>query len=172
MSVKDVLENFGKVVQKKAQDRLAKLGRNDTGKLGNSIIYKLEGDKNERKLSITAESYGAYIDQGVKGRTSAARAPNSPFRFGSGKGKKGGLTEGIEGWVKRKKIQFKDRRTGKFLSYKSTAWLIARSVYNKGIPATGFLTKPFEEEFLKLPKKLLDACLPEVLETIRKAMKK
>jgi hypothetical protein len=60
-------------------------------------------------------------------------------------------------WVKRKRIQFKDRKSGKFLSYKSTAYLIRNSIWHKGIETTNFFTKPFEEAFKKLPDDLVEA---------------
>ncbi len=171
MSVKDVLESFALHIRQEAVKKLSKSGKSDTGNLANSIQYKLKTGESEYKLTITADEYGAYADKGVRGKTSASLAPDSPFRFGSGKGKKGGLTEGIGMWVRRKRIQFKDSKTGKFLSYESTAWLITRSVYNKGLPATGFLTQTMKDEFIKLPQKLLDAYMPEVMEKLKTAIR-
>jgi hypothetical protein len=92
--------------------------------------------------------YGQFQDKGVKGKFSSLKAPNSPFKFGSGTGKKGGLTEGINKWVKARRIQFK-RKDGKFMSYESTAFLITRSVYAKGIRPSLFFTKPFEAGYKK-----------------------
>jgi len=93
--------------------------------------------------------YGAFVDKGVKGKTSSNKAPNSPFKFGSGTGKKGGLTKGINQWVKQKGFQFRDRKSGRFLSYDSTAYLITRSIFHKGIKPSLFFTKPFEEGYKK-----------------------
>ena len=102
------------------------------------------------------EDYGTFQDKGVKGKSSSSKAPNSPFRFGSGTGRKGGLTEGINKWVQRKRFQFRDRKSGRFLSYKSTAFLISRSIYQKGIAPSLFFTKPFEKAFKGLSKDLLE----------------
>jgi hypothetical protein len=102
------------------------------------------------------EEYGAYQDLGVKGKKSASKAPKSPYRFGSGKGKKGGLTAAMEKWVTQRRIQFKDRKSGKFMSYKSTAWLMTRSIYSKGIKPSLFFTKPFEAAYKNLPNELID----------------
>jgi hypothetical protein len=35
------------------------------------------------------DDYGQFVDQGVKGKVHQ-QSPNSPFKFGSGTGKKGG----------------------------------------------------------------------------------
>ena len=157
MSVKDALELFGKRIQQQSKSNLTKKGKKDKGDLYNSIGYEVKVSKNSFQLSFTMEDYGLFIDKGVKGKTSSTKAPNSPFKFGTGTGKKGGLTEGINGWVKRKRIQFKARGSGKFLSYKSTAFLISRSIYNKGLETTNFFTKPFENEFKKLPSEIVEA---------------
>ena len=98
-----------------------------------------------------------FQDKGVKGKSSSAKAPNSPFKFGTGTGRKGGLSEGINKWVKRKRFQFRDKKSGKFLSYDSTAFLISRSIYHKGIAPSLFFTKPFEKAFKNLNKDLVEA---------------
>ena len=113
------------------------------------------------------EDYGVFQDKGVRGKTSSTKAPNSPFRFGSGKGKKGGLTEGINKWVKRRRFQFRDKKTGRFMSYNSTAFLISRSIYNKGIAPSLFFTKPFEKAFKNLDKDLIEAYKLDVEQLIK-----
>jgi hypothetical protein len=35
------------------------------------------------------------------------------------------------------------------MSYQSTAWLITRSIYSKGIKPSLFFTKPFEKGYMK-----------------------
>jgi hypothetical protein len=46
---------------------------------------------------------------------------------------------------------------GKFMSYDSTAFLVARSIYRKGIPASFFYSRPFGLAFQKLPAELVEA---------------
>jgi hypothetical protein len=118
------------------------------------------------------EDYGAYVDQGVQGKSSSSKAPNSPFKFGSGSGRKGGLTQGISKWVQQKQIQFRDRKSGKFLSYQSTAFLITRSVYNKGIKPSLFFTRPFEKAFERLPDELVEAYGLDVEQFLKYTIKK
>lgn len=154
MSVKESLELFGKRVQQQAKSNLSKLGKKDTNGLYNSIGYEVKVHKNSFSLSIKMADYGEYVDKGVRGKSSSRKAPTSPFKFGSGSGKKGGLTNSIDGWVQRKRIQFKDRKTGKFMSYKNTAFLITRSIYQTGLKTTNFITRPFQNEFKKLPDEI------------------
>lgn len=157
MSVSQELNKFGKFVVQQSRSNLSKKGKKDTSKLYNSIAYDLNVSKNSFSLSFKMEDYGDFIDKGVKGVSSSAKAPKSPYKFGTGTGKKGGLTNGVDGWVQRKRIQFKDRKTGKFMTYKQTAFLIRNSIWKKGIETTNFFTRPFELGFNKLPDDLVKA---------------
>ncbi len=155
--VKTYLTDFGKYIVQQSKSNLTKKGKKDTGGLYNSIGYELQVSKNSFRLSFKMSDYGQFVDQGVKGVTSSSKAPNSPFKFGSGSGASGGLTKGIDGWVKRKRIQFTNRGTGKFMSYDQTAFLIRNSIWNKGIRPSNFFNRPFELAFKKLPDELLQA---------------
>lgn len=148
------LGRFGKAVVKQSRTNLTKLNREDTKALYNSLKYDLDVHKNSFSLSFEMLEYGMYVDQGVKGKSSSSKAPRSPFRFGTGTGKKGGLTRSIEKWVKRKGIQFRNKK-GQYITSKSTSFLISRSIYQKGIKPSLFFTKPFEAAFNRLPDELI-----------------
>lgn len=162
MSVKESLELFGKRVVQQSRTNLTKSKKKDKGELYNSLSYKVEVHKNSFTLSINMADYGEFVDKGVKGKSSSSKAPNSPYKFGTGSGAKGGLTNGIEGWVNRKRIQFRDRQTGRFLTRKSTSFIITRSIYQTGLKTTNFISKPFENEFKKLPDEIVEAYALEV----------
>ena len=153
--LQDALDKFKASVIKQARTNLSKGDRNVSRKLYNSLKGQAKVYAKGYSLSFEMEEYGFYQDKGVKGKKSSAKAPKSPYKFGSGKGKKGGLTEGIQKWVKARKFQFKDKR-GKFMSYDSTAWIITRSIYAKGIRPTLFFTKPFEAAYKRLPQELVN----------------
>ena len=157
--LKETFEKFGKYVVQQARTNLTKKKKNVSKTLYDSIQYKETTSQSGASFSFDflMEEYGEFQDKGVRGKSSSSKAPNSPFKFGSGTGKKGGLTEAMQGYVKRRKIQFRDRKTGKFLSYKSTAFLISRSIYQKGIKPSLFFTKPFVAAFKRLPDELLEA---------------
>ena len=153
---RDTLNKFAKYVIQQSRSNLTKSDKNVSKELYNSLDYDLTVSKNSFSLSLLMEDYGIFQDKGVKGKTSSAKAPNSPFQFGSGTGKKGGLTNGIDKWVRRRRFQFRDKK-GKFMSYQSTAFLITRSIYNKGIKPSMFFTKPFEKAFKGLNEELVKA---------------
>ena len=154
--IQKALERFRDHVVNQAKSNLTRMDKNVSKKLHQSIKGDVKAMPNSIGMYFSMEEYGAYQDQGVKGKRSSSKAPNSPFKFGSGTGKKGGLTKAMETWVQRRRIQFKDRKTGKFMSYKSTAFLMTRSIYSKGIKPSMFFTKPFEAAYKNLPEELIE----------------
>ena len=170
-NVEKELKNFAKYVVTKARMNLRSSDKNSSGELSKSLDSDVKVSKNSFQLSFMMEDYGVFQDKGVRGKSSSAKAPNSPFRFGTGTGKKGGLSEGINKWVKRKRFQFKDRKSGRFLSYDSTAFLISRSIYHKGIAPSMFFTKPFEKAFKNLDKDLIEAYKLDVEALIKNSIK-
>ena len=154
--VQKELDKFKRYVVQQSRSNLTKGDKNVNKKLYNSINGEAISSKNSLRLAFEMEDYGTFQDLGVKGKTSSAKAPNSPYKFGSGTGKKGGLTEGVNKWVRARRFQFRDRK-GKFLSFDSTAFLVTRSIYNKGIKPSFFFTKPFEKAFERLPDDIIEA---------------
>jgi len=160
--LRDELNKFAKYVIQQSRSNLTK-GRppygsfNDTKKLYNSMNFNVGKKGSTMSLSFEMEDYWKFKDKGVKGKSSSSKAPNSPFKFGTGSGQKGGLTKSIDKWVRRKRIQFRDRKSGRFLSYKQTGFIITRSIYQTGTRPSMFFTKPFEAAFKRLPDELVEA---------------
>ena len=155
------LNDFAKYVIQQSRSNLTKGGKNNQKNLYNSLDKQIEVGANSFRLSFLMEDYGTFVDKGVKGKTSSTKAPNSPYKFGTGTGKAGGLTQGIDKWVKQKRIQFREKEgkgvKGQLLSYSQTSFLIRRAIWNKGIKSSLFFTKPFEKAFERLPDELVEA---------------
>ena len=144
-----VIKRFRDYVVQQSKSNLTKSRKNVSKDLYNSIKGEIVQEDNYAIVGFRMNDYGQYQDQGVKGKFKSAKAPNSPFKFGSGSGQKGGLTKGIEKWVKARGIQFRDKKTGKFISYQSTAFLISRSIFMTGMKPSLFFTRPFEAGYKK-----------------------
>ena len=147
--VDNVIKKFRDYVIQQARSNLTKGDKNVSKELYNSLKGEIITENGFSIVGFSMDDYGAFQDKGVKGKTSSAKAPNSPFKFGSGTGKKGGLTKGINKWVRLKGFQFRDKTSGKFMSYQATAFLITRSIFHKGIKPSLFFTKPFEAGYKK-----------------------
>jgi len=155
--LKDTLEKFSKYVVTESKQNLSRKDKNVRGKLSASTKGETFVMPNSIGIYFSMEDYGVFQDKGVKGKTSSTKAPNSPYRFGSGSGGGIGLGAAIRQWVKDRRFQFRDRVNGRFLSFESTAFLISRSIWHKGIAPTEFFSKPFEEAFKTLPDEVIKA---------------
>ena len=169
-NVDEILNKYGKYVVQQSKSNLTK-DKKGGGDLYNSVSYVINKSQDDFLLEFLMEDYGPFVDKGVKGKTSTypeTSAALSRFQYGSGTGKKGGLTKALynpetkNGWIKKKKFQWRDKKTGRFLSYESMSYLIARSIYNKGLKANLFFTKPFEAGLKRLPNDLSKAFVLDI----------
>lgn len=160
--IEAVLDRFGKYIVQQARANLTRKNKNVSKDLYNSIKWEADASKTGASFSASLSMlpYGDFQDKGVRGTdASPINTANSPFRFGKSKGKgktQGGLSDSINKWVRARRFQFRDKK-GKFMSYDSTAFLVARSIYRKGIPATFFYSRPFGLAYQKLPAELVEA---------------
>ena len=148
--VQKLLDDFRDKVIAEAKQGLPR----DTGSLAKSLKSYVKESPNSIQISFSMNNYGWYQDRGVKGVSSGESLSN--YRFGTGNGEDGGLTKGINKWVQRKQIQFRNKETGQFMSYEQTARTIIRSIWRKGIKPSMWFTKPFEKYYKKLPKEVTE----------------
>ena len=169
-NVDEIVTKYAKYVVQQSKSNLTK-DKKGGGDLYNSVSYVIDKSQDDFLLEFLMEDYGVFVDKGVKGKTSTypeTSAALSKFQYGSGTGPKGGLTKALynpetkSGWIKKKKFQWKDKKTGRFLSYESMSYLIARSIYNKGLKANLFFTKPFEAGLKRLPDDLSKAFVLDI----------
>ena len=147
--VNAVLKRFKDYVIQQSRSNLSKSNKNVSKELYNSLKGEVVTEDNYSIVGFSMAEYGQFQDKGVRGKSSSAKAPKSPFRFGTGSGKKGGLTNSILKWVQARGFQFRNKESGKFMSYKQTGYLISRSIFQKGIKPSLFFTKPFEAGYKK-----------------------
>lgn len=143
------LNDFAKYVIQQSRSNLSKQGKSVSKSLYNSLDADIEVSANSFRIAFLMEDYGVFQDQGVSG---TKRKYDTPFSY---KSKRPPLKP-IEDWVKRRSFQFRTE-SGKFMSYKSTAFLITRGIFKNGIKPSLFFTKPFEKAFERLPDELVEA---------------
>jgi hypothetical protein len=146
------LDRMGEEWVRKAQERLETEDKKASGKLLNSLGYKASVKNNTIYLELTGLPYGDFVQFGVQGagpytppknptgksmRPYMNRAPNSPFRFGSGQSG-GSISKAIRKWIGIKRFQWRDE-LGRFLSYDAMTFPITRSVWRYGIAPTDFI---------------------------------
>lgn len=140
------LEKFKDAVVKDSVRNLRR--KNSTGKLAKSIEGEVEVFENSFSIKFLMEEYGLYQDKGVSG---IEKKYNTPYSYTN----KMPPARAFDKWVIRKGIAPRDEQ-GRFINRKSLNYIIARSIYKKGIKPSLFFTKPFEKHFKKLPKDIVE----------------
>lgn len=152
---REELNRFAKYVIQQSRTNLTKGRKNVSADLYNSLGYDLNVSPNSFSLEFFMEDYGAYIDEGVHGsKSSYVETRNSRFEF-SGRFKTI-PTSALDKWTVRKGIAPRDEK-GRFINRQSLKYIIAKSIYEKGIKASFFFTKPFEKAFDRLPPEVVEA---------------
>ena len=149
-NTKQALQIFAKNVVKFSRSNLTRQKKNVSKELYDSIQYDLNVSKNSFSLSFSMEDYGVFQDKGVSGKE---KKYNTEFGFKS----KMPPREPILKWIKARNLNLRDEQ-GRFKKggQKTLAYLIQRSIYNKGIKPSLFFTKPFEAAFKRLPADLVE----------------
>jgi len=150
------LSLFSKYVVDKSKSNLNRLKKNASGNLNKSIKGEYKVSKNSFQLSFEMEDYGTFQDLGVKGSKSSKKAPNSPYKMGTGSAPKGIFKTAINAWVVRKGIAPRDAQ-GRFIDRKLLNYRIRKSIYETGLRTTNFFTEPFETAFKRLPDEVIEA---------------
>ena len=147
-ALENYLNRFAKSVVNNAKGILKRKKKVVSGKLLNSISYKLKKDNDGLTVQFMMVDYGTFVDKGVSGtkqkRTYVdykGKRKDTPYEFG--KTRDGGLTRGLDNWIVRRGIAPKDAK-GRFISRKSLKFLIARKIYTQGIQGISFFQKPLQ----------------------------
>jgi len=145
------LEAFKKFVIQQSRSRVSKSNKNVSKELYNSLKGNIKVMPNSIAVEFEMEDYGVFQDKGVSG---TEKKYNTPYSYKS----KMPPVKPLADWAKSRNIRLRDEK-GKFKkgSYNTIGFLIARSIYRKGIKPSLFFTKPFEQGFKKLPDELINS---------------
>ena len=130
--------------------------KQSTGNLQSSFTIRKVGEGKKFAIEILAADYLKFVDQGVQG-SDAAKSINttSPFRYKN----KMPPVKLIEKWILQNNVKARaadvkkygklggERRIGNNMSNKTLAFLIARSIKQKGLKRTGFWSKAWDATF-------------------------
>ncbi len=148
---KEALIKFRDFVIQQSRSRLTKGKKNVNKDLYNSLEGDVKVMPNSINVQFSMEDYGVFQDKGVSGKE---KKYNTPFSYTN----KMPPLKPLANWAKFRNIRLRDKK-GRFSkgNYNTIGFLIARSIYKKGIKPSLFFTKPFEQAFKKLPEELTEA---------------
>jgi ribosomal protein S19E (S16A) len=182
-NIENYLESFAKQVVVDARKNLA-ASKGDT-ELSKTIRFKILNTFDGITIQFLMDEYGSYVDKGVKGKggviksgttkgnyggrrwytTWKGKRKDSPFKFGTGTGAKGGLTKGLFSWIKKKGIKGRDKK-GRFISHKSLSIAMARSIYIRGIHGISFFQNSLGKNYKNFEIGFLQSLKDDILQSI------
>ena len=165
--VEQTIINYAAQFIIQVQKNLQKANKVDTGRLETDIqegSLIRDGKSYSIDIGYPASSEGAkyydFVNKGVKGFKSGT--PNSPYRFRSAfPSMNGPMVTAIQKWVKRNGLaqrredqkynlsglQKKRKSVSELNTGRTTAYLIARKIKQRGLPKTGFFDNAIDEVF-------------------------
>lgn len=193
--VAELTKEFASNILKDLQDNLVKSNAMATGNLYQSITWEpLQILKTGIVFELMLDSYYKYVDKGVKGKDSSAKAPNSPYQYND----KIPPVSKLQQWIKDKPLMIKtsvdlikrdskgnpliNKKTGKIMKKRPStveketieseiekvAFLMAEGIRRKGLKATNFYSDVVNEErFNKFAKDLSEAFKQDIIISLK-----
>ena len=150
------LNKFAKYVIQQARTNLTKGKKNVSNELYKSLDSDVKIHRNSLSMDMVMDKYGMFQDRGVKGTKSGKSLSGFSYKSSSNLIGFEAATGTFAKQAKHKRMQPRDKK-GRFGSYKTMGFILANSIKKKGIKPSMFFTKPFEQEFKKLPNELIEA---------------
>ena len=167
-NIENYLNSFGKQVVNRAKANLGKAKGGST-KLATTIKFEVKPDADGFVVQFFMADYGTFLDKGVSGNKKKQSFKNyenqsesSPYKYTTKQPPSGILAK----WIKKKGIKGRDKKTGRFISNLSLAFLIGRKIKRDGIKSLSFFQKPLGLGLKQFGKDLLGAITTDIIDNI------
>jgi len=159
------LNSFGKQVVNRAKGGLQK-AKGGGSNLEGSIKFKIVKDKKGFSVQFYMNSYGTFVDKGVSGTQTKRKYKNyenkvvsTPYSYTTKQPPPSLLSK----WISKKGIKGRDKKSGRFISNMSLAFIIGRSIKKKGIQGISFFQKPLMLGMRQFGKAMMGALKEDII---------
>jgi hypothetical protein len=183
-NIERYLNSFGKQVVNRAKSNL-KAGKKGGGNLESSIKFEVVTDADGFSVKFYMANYGTFVDKGVKGAggtiksgkhkgsyggrrhfiTWEGKRKDSPYKYGTGTGAKGGMRKGIGSFIKKKGLQPRSKG-GQYMTTQGLRIAIMRVLWIKGIHGISFFQESLNYGFKKFGKELLSNVKEDIINNL------
>ena len=167
-NVEAYLNSFGKQVVNRAKANLGKAKGGNT-ELAKTIRFEVKRDGEGFVISFLMADYGAFLDKGVSGNKKKQsykdyknQTKTSPYSYTT----KQPPPDILARWIKKKGIKGRDKKSGRFITNLSLAFIIGRKIKRDGIKSLSFFQKPLGLGMKEFGKELLGAISTDIIKSI------
>ena len=171
-NIENYLNSFGKQVVNRAKGNLQKAKGGGTD-LEKSIKFKVITDADGFTVEFYMNNYGQFVDKGVSGNKQSqsykdytGKVVKSPYKYTN----KQPPPDILSKWIKRKGIKGRDKKSGRFISNMSLAFIIGRSIKRDGIKSLSFFQKPLGLGLKQFGKDLLGNVKQDIIDSLNKTI--
>ena len=167
-NIERYLQSFGKQVINRAKGSLQRKKGGNTN-LEKTLRFEVVTDAKGFVVNFYMADYGSYVDKGVSGTNKKHsykdyknKIVKSPFEYTSKQPPAGILAK----WISKKRIKGRDKKSGRFISNLSLAYIFARKIKRDGIKGISFFQKPLGLGLKQFGKDLLKNVKEDILESL------
>ena len=166
-NIERYLNRIGKTVVHQTKKSLRK--QKGSTKLAESIKYNIDKTKEGYTLQFLMDDYGTFLDKGVSGNKKRqqftdylGKTLTSPYKYTNKQPPPGILAK----WISKKSIKGRDKKTGRFITNLSLAYIIGRKIKRDGIKSLSFFQKPLGRNLKLFSRELLNAFSEDIINEI------
>ena len=170
-NIERYLKSFGSHVVEDSK-KLLKAAKGSTA-LGSSIRFKVEKTATGFSTKFYMDDYGTFLDKGVSGNKKKqsfkdykGKRMSSPYKYTT----KQPPTNILAKWISKKGIKGRDKKTGRFISHMSLAFIIGRKIKRDGIKSLAFFQKPLGLGMKQFSAELLGNVKEDLIETLNETI--
>ena len=171
-NIERYLNSFGKQVVNRAKGNLQKAKGGGTA-LEGSIKFEVVTDADGFSVQFYMADYGQFVDKGVSGNKQTqkykdylGKVINSPYKYTTKQPPPNILAK----WISKKGMKGRDKKTGRFISHMSLAFIIGRKIKRDGIKSLAFFQKPLGLGMKQFSAELLGNVKEDLIETLNETI--
>ena len=169
-NIERYLNSFGKQVVNRAKGNIQKAKGGGTA-LEQSLRFEVITDADGFTVNFYMSRYGTFVDKGVSGTQKQQKFKDyknkvitSPYKYTTKQPPPGILAK----WISKKGIKGRDKKSGRFITNLSLAFIIGRKIKRDGIKGISFFQKPLGLGLKQFGKDLLGNVKQDIINELNK----
>ena len=169
-NIERYLNSFGRQVVNRAKSNLQKAKGGGTA-IEQSIRFEVVTDSDGFTVNFYMTDYGTFLDKGVSGNKQQQKFKDyknkviaSPYKYTTKQPPPSILAK----WISKKGIKGRDKKSGRFISNLSLAFIIGRAIKRDGIKSLSFFQKPLGLGLKQFGKDLLGNVKQDIINELNK----